>query len=528
MGVDSALAEQGLHAEGTGFIGYDGDDQLADFRFAQQAREHPRKHHGRRDFAAVRPLLEFLEHFVRRRGGQAGIHDVAPGYIAAERLPSFPDILHFGAVHRRSEIRRFADLVIRKGDAQFGTQVAQAFLVDHLLLMGGVLALAPFTQPVPLDRLGQDDRRRAPVFHCGLVRRVDLLLVVTAAVDGPHVLVGEQLGHFDEPGVYAEEVVPLVLAVGNGVLLVLSVDDLPHALDEQSLVVLSQQGIPSTPPDHLDDVPAGPVEGGFQFLYDLAVSPDGSVQTLQVAIYHEDQVVQLLTGRQGNGAQGFGLVRFSVPEECPYLAAVALLQIPVFQVPVEPGLVDGHDGAQSHGSRGEYPEIGHEPGMGIGGQPAARAQFAAEVVQVLFVESPFDIGPGVDTGRRVGLEEDLVAVVSVARSPEEMVEADFVEIADRSVRGDVAAEGLVRRVGAHDHGHGVPPDDVADPVFEFVASGIGWLLCGRDGVDVGRVLGERKPYALAAGVGLELGDQLAHSARTGVPEHVIQRFEPFQ
>ena len=90
------------------------------------------------------------------------------------------------------------------------------------------------------------------------------------------------------------------------------------------------------------------------------------------------------------------------------------------------------------------------------------------------------------------------------------------------------AEGLVRRVGAYHHGHGVPPDNVAYPVFEFVAAGIGRLLIGRDGVDVRRVLGEGEPDALAAGVGLELGDQLAHSSGAGSLEYIVQRFEPFQ
>ena len=270
------------------------------------------------------------------------------------------------------------------------------------------------------------------------------------------------------------------------------------------------------------------MECGFEFLYDLPVAPHRTVQPLQVAVDHENQVVQLLARRQGDGAEGLGLVGFPVAEKRPDLATVALLETAVFQVPVEPGLVDGHDGAQPHGGRGEDPEIGHEPGMGVGREPAPRTQLAAEVVQVLFVEPPLDIGPGIYSRRRVRLEEDLVAVVTLARSAEEMVEAHLVQVADRGVRGDVAAEGLVGRVGADHHGHGVPSDDVADPVLEFVAAGIGRLLVGGDGVDVRRVFGEGKPDALAAGMGLELSDQLAHPARAGMLEHVVQRFEPFQ
>ena len=43
----------------------------------------------------------------------------------------------------------------------------------------------------------------------------------------------------------------------------------------------------------------------------------------------------------------------------------------VGQVAVEPGLVDGHDRAEAHRDRGEFPEVGHQPGMRIGRQAAA-------------------------------------------------------------------------------------------------------------------------------------------------------------
>ena len=60
-GVNSDLPEEGFHAEGAGFVGNDGHDQLADFRIAQQFRQQAHKHHGGRDFAAVRAFVKFLE-----------------------------------------------------------------------------------------------------------------------------------------------------------------------------------------------------------------------------------------------------------------------------------------------------------------------------------------------------------------------------------------------------------------------------------------------------------------------------------
>ena len=60
-GINSDLAEQSFHAERAGLIGDDGHDQLAQFGIAQQLRQQPHKHHGRRNFASVRAFVKFLE-----------------------------------------------------------------------------------------------------------------------------------------------------------------------------------------------------------------------------------------------------------------------------------------------------------------------------------------------------------------------------------------------------------------------------------------------------------------------------------
>ena len=73
------------------------------------------------------------------------------------------------------------------------------------------------------------------------------------------------------------------LAVGGRVQLV----------DERAVDVLGEQAVPVAAPDHLDDVPAGAAEVGLEFLDDLAVAAHRAVETLQVAVDDERQVVQL-------------------------------------------------------------------------------------------------------------------------------------------------------------------------------------------------------------------------------------------
>ena len=120
-----------------------------------------------------------------------------------------------------------------------------------------------------------------------------------------------------EARVDAPEVLADVGAAGDGVLLVLAVDDLAHALHEQAVVVLREQRVPVAAPDDLDDVPADAAEDGLELLDDLAVAAHRAVEALQVAVDDEDQVVEPLAGRQRDRAERLRLVGLAVAEEAP-------------------------------------------------------------------------------------------------------------------------------------------------------------------------------------------------------------------
>ena len=105
----------------------------------------------------------------------------------------------------------------------------------------------------------------------------------------------------------------------DGVLLILAVDDFAHPLREQAFVVGREQRIPIAAPQHLDDVPAGAAEDRLELLDDLAVAAHRPVETLQVAVDDEDQVVELFARRQADRAERLGLVGLAVAEERPDL-----------------------------------------------------------------------------------------------------------------------------------------------------------------------------------------------------------------
>ena len=159
-----------------------------------------------------------------------------------------------------------------------------------------------------------------------LVGVVDLDRIVAAEPQLLQLLVGEVLDHLEQPRIGAEEVLAHVGAVFDGVLLVLAVDDLAHALDEQAVVIGGEERIPVAAPDHLDDVPAGAAEDRLELLDDLAVAAHRAVEALQVAVDDEDQVVELFARRQADRAERLGLVGLAVAEERPDLLRRRLLR----------------------------------------------------------------------------------------------------------------------------------------------------------------------------------------------------------
>src|SRR5208283_4471300 len=182
-----------------------------------------------------------------------------------------------------------------------------------------------------------------------------------------------------------------------------------HAFDEQAFGVALNDGIPFGAPENFDDVPAGATEGGFEFLNNLAIAADGTIEALEIAIDDEDEVVEFFAGGEGDGAEGFGLIGFAVAEESPNFRVSDRLEAAIFEIAIEARLIDGHERAESHGDGGILPEVGHEPGMRVGREAATGLEFTAKIHELLDTEAAFEKGAGVDAGSGVALEIDGVA-----------------------------------------------------------------------------------------------------------------------
>ena len=506
--------------------GNDRHDQLADFRVAQQFSQQTHENHGGRNFAAFRAFVEFLEVGLRNRSNGLGAH-FALRQVTAQLFAAFLHIADFRTVISGTMERRVLQFFIGDGNPKARAEHAEFVFVQLFLLVGDVLALAGLAQPIALDGLGQDDGGRSLMFGGGLVGSVNLDGIVTAEPHTGKLFVGKMLDHLQQAGIAAEQVVAEVGATLDEIFLVLAIRDLAHALDQDSVTIVADEVVPIAAPDHLDHVPACAAENRFQFLDDFAVAAYRSIQTLQVAVDYKRKIVEALARGQRDRAEGFGLIHLAVAHKGPDSSARGCFQTAVFQITNEPRLVNGLDRTQPHADRRKFPEIWHQPRVGIRGKAAAFFQFAAEVLQFFPGNAAFKKSSRIDAGRGVSLEINQVAIPGLGLRLQEVVKSDLVEGRGRGKSGDVSADPALNLVGPHHHGQGVPAHQALDAALHLLAARKGRLLTGCNRVLVGSGCGKGKVYAGSASrVQRKLLQQASGPLGATLGQYVIQRIQP--
>src|SRR6185369_1431356 len=309
-------------------------------------------------------------------------------------------------------------------------------------------------------------------------------------------------------------------------LLVFAIDQLAHALDEEPFGILFEDGIPLAAPQNFDHVPASAAESGFKLLDDLSVAADGAVEALKIAIDDENQVVEIFTGSQGDGAERFRFVSFAVAEESPDFGVGFGFEAAIFQVAGKARLINGHQRAEAHRYRRELPEIGHEPRVRVGRKATTRLQLAAEILEFLGGKAAFQERARIDARRGVTLEVDGVPFEAVVAGAEEMVEANFVQGGGRGKRRDMSANVMFDAIRAHHHGQGVPAHQALDAALDFLIAGEFRFQPEGHGVGVRGIRGERKVDAGDGGVGAKaLEDFGSHFGAAGLQDGV-EGFKP--
>jgi hypothetical protein len=351
--------------------------------------------------------------------------------------------------------------------------------------------------------------------------------LIVAAGKVAQIVVAEVRDHLAQPRVGAEEVLARVLAALDGVALELAVDGGVHLVQQHPVFVLRQQLVPLRAPDDLDHVPAGAAEHRFELLDDLAVAAHRAVETLQVAVDDEDQVVELLASGERDRAERLGFVALAVADEGPYPALRRVVDLAVHQIAVEPGVVQRGDRTEAHRHRGELPEVGHQARVRIARQAAATASdLLTEVIEVGVGEATLEIGAGVDARCRVPLEVHVVAAAGRVLAAEEVVEPDLVQRGRAGERRQVAADAVGVLVGLDDHHRRVPTDEGADAALDVLVAGEPRFELARDGVDVRRADRGREAHLAGAGAIEQLREEESGPALAVRVDHGVERVEP--
>src|SRR5436309_14532277 len=111
-------------------------------------------------------------------------------------------------------------------------------LAHFLLLMRDILTFASLAHAVAFDRLGKDKSRLALMFARGLVGCIDLQRIVSAAHEGPDLVITPVGDHGCGFRRFAEEVLAHIGAILRFIILVFAVDRLGHYLQERTVRIL--------------------------------------------------------------------------------------------------------------------------------------------------------------------------------------------------------------------------------------------------------------------------------------------------
>ena len=410
---------------------------------------------------------------------------IALRQIAAQAVAALAQIAHFFAVFREAVIRQIAafDLLVGNRNVEAGAEFFQRILIHFFGLVGGVLAFAGSTHAIAFDGFGQNHGGAAArVVYRFIIGGIHFVRVVAAAVERPNFCI-RHIGHHGFQARSVEEMIAHISAVFRFIGLIIAVEAFIHTRFELVVGIARQECIPAATPNHFEHIPTGTAEVAFQFLNNLAVAAHRAVEALQVAVDYKNQVVQAFAGSQRNRALAFRLVHLAITAEHPHFAAFGFGEAARFQIFQETGLINRHQRTQAHRHGGELPKIGHQVRVRIR-REAFALDFLAEIIQLIFAQAAFHESAGINTGRGVALDKHQIALGIIVFGVPKMVEAHVIQGGGRLERSDVAAQLQIFFAGAQHHSGGIPADNGADAVFQFLIARRFLLFAHRNGVQI--------------------------------------------
>ena len=113
---------------------------------------------------------------------------------------------------------------------------------------------------------------------------------MSSAIEIHDVVIAQIFNEIECLRVFSEEVLSGVRATVELTVLKLAIADFVHTLEQHPRLIALKEWVPSTPPDHFDDVPAGTTEHALEFLNDFTVAANRTIKTLKVTVHHKVKV----------------------------------------------------------------------------------------------------------------------------------------------------------------------------------------------------------------------------------------------
>ncbi len=329
--VDTNLTEQTFHTESTRFVGDDRNQPVFDRLVLQHHVQGTHKRDGGGNFLGLF-FQQRAEVFQRRQFQLFVKRRLTARQITTQRLTTFVQVFVLFGIFIEGDERQFFNVGISHRHIETVAEVTHAVHVNFLNLVSDVLAFRRVAHPITLDGVRQNNHW----FAFGVLRffqcSKDFLRIVAATVKGPNLIVAPVCNQCGGFRVFTEEVLTYVGTIFRFEGLVVAVNGFIHQLDQLAAGVFTQQFIPTVTPHHLDHFPAGATEDAFQLVDDLAVAGNRAVQTLQVTVDDEHQVVQFFAGRDGDGAFRFRLVHLTVAQESINGLFRGIFQTTIFKI----------------------------------------------------------------------------------------------------------------------------------------------------------------------------------------------------
>ncbi len=520
--VNTDLTEQTFHTKGTRFVSDDRNQTVFDGRVLQHHVQGTNESDSGGDLFVLL-FQQLLEIFQLRQFQLLSEVRNAARQIAVQFFTLAVQVFVLFRTFREGDVREIFNLLVGHRHIETVADITHAVHVHFLHLVSDVFTFGGITHAIAFNGMGQDNGRFAFGFLRFFECSVDFLRIVAATVQGPNLIVspvGNQCGSFR---VFTEEVLANVRAVFGFEGLIVAVNGFVHQLDQFTAGVFTQQFVPTGTPHHLDHVPASTCEDAFQFVNDFAVTGYRAIQTLQVTVDNEDQVIQFFTGRDGDSAFGFRLIHLTVAQEGVNGLLGSVFQTTMLQIFQELSLIDRADRAQAHGYGRELPEFRHQFRVRVRRQTVAM-HFLTEVVHLLFGQAAFQESTRVNARRDVALEVHQVAAVFVVARAEEVVEAHIIHGRGRLEGRHVAAKLQVffRRA---QHGHdGVPANSRANTTFQLQITRVFRFIFNGNSVDVVASSGTSgNLYAAFTGFAQELVNQILSTLNTFFTDYRFDR-----